>query len=161
MVTLAWGLLLHKPNLIWEQKSTDTLILIWYIITQRGWICMQGYFGLSAFSSLLCSNAYQFLCIHPIALPSSSIQITFTWLLQWWQKHQICCSLYLCIHWFILICTPTRNWTHNLSVLRQSTNWATKATLFLFLSSPWLSQTWNIHLSSWTYSQLSNTFPQT
>ena len=29
----------------------------------------------------------------------------------------ICCSTYLCIHWLILVCTLTGDWTHNLGTL--------------------------------------------
>ena len=30
----------------------------------------------------------------------------------------ICCSTYLCIHWLILVCSLTRNRTHNLVISR-------------------------------------------
>lgn len=58
------------------------------------------------------------------------------------EKHPIYCSFYLGIHWFILICALTRYWTYNLGINKALTNCATRATPFLFLSSPWLTQTW-------------------
>lgn len=45
----------------------------------------------------------------------------------------ICCAIYLCIHWSILVCTLiperlTENQTHNLGILgRCSTHWATSS----------------------------------
>ena len=34
----------------------------------------------------------------------------------------ICCSTYLCIHWLILVCAPTRDRTHNRGVLGRNSN---------------------------------------
>ena len=38
------------------------------------------------------------------------------------ERRLICCSTYLCIHWLIFICALTGDQTHNLGVLRQSSN---------------------------------------
>ena len=34
------------------------------------------------------------------------------------RETSICCSTYLCIHWLILLCAPTRNGTSNLLAYR-------------------------------------------
>lgn len=93
----------------------------------QGWICMHAYFantfkssqGLSAFSSLLCSNAYH-LCIHPhcstITYPTQNT--TFTWLLQRWQAEGNIRFVvpFIYASRFNLICAPTRDWSHNLGI---------------------------------------------
>ena len=67
----------------------------------------------------------------------------------------ICCSIYLCIHWLILVCALNGDWTHNLGVSDDTqTNWATQSGLKKWsLRGYWLVSTEegkNILLPLWS-----------
>ena len=38
------------------------------------------------------------------------------------EKRRFCCSTHLCIHWSVLVCALTRDWTLNLGILGQCSN---------------------------------------
>ena len=56
------------------------------------------------------------------------------------RETSICCSTYLCIHWLILVCTLTRDRTHNLDAWGQCSNqlsYMARAAIFYFWCSSW------------------------
>ena len=38
------------------------------------------------------------------------------------EKSSICCSVYWCIYWLIIVCALTGDWTHNFGILGQCSN---------------------------------------
>ena len=63
----------------------------------------------------------------------TDIMYTVIYWLYFWEGGEICCFTYLCIHWFILVCDLSGDWTHNLGVSGQrSANWATQSGLKSF-----------------------------